>query len=783
MTETNVEFRFGAQTSGVEAGGQQVKSVLGQLRTEVGGLGSAFKTMGESAVTGFGRAREGALTAAEGVRNAAEQVSALREMLAGIGEAMIAAFAIEQVVEWTKEMGEAAEATMHTAETFGLATTDVQRLKAEATLLGIPFEAITTAMQRSDRALTTAREGSRQAAEAFKLLGIDIHDPIGQIDLINQEMAGLATIQDVPTRIGVAMQLFGRNIQAVAPMIGVTKAKLDDYNQTIVDSGAVSADAEAKGLALADANNKFGVALQGLGNVMMTSFAPLLTQVVGILTDLVTGFVQSYNSGGLAKQMMDGLAVALKAVVGVVEVLVTGFIQLGEVIAGVVGSAVAVVRQVYDSLKLVAAYVLETIAAVVSAVVGLVQGGVGQMQANWHAAMTRMGADTSAISAQMQQDASDVETSWNNAAAAIGATGAALVANLGNLQNPTGGHFGTSQDWAGNAAGAPPDLAPPHKGRGNGQETQMSSWENQLRTAEQGLRAYTGAWEADMTGLEVAFWQHKLDAAKAGTALYGEIQKKLAASVLSENRTRITGELADDQAAIDAKKDDWAAELAALQKWVGDVATAYGAGSAAAKKALEKLTEAALKSLDAGIAAEKKATADQVADAKSAYEEQAAALRERFQAGELDSRQYYTQLEALQRQQTQAEVDAVNAQVAQEAAATRAKLALADLTTEQRKAILAKQIDDETSATQQIRRLWEGLFKDLSKDQTEQMRAFEQQWNSVVNPLVSSFTSGLTQMAQGTKTFQQVMLQLGQQIVGDFVTHVIDPMIESWLRK
>ena len=60
------------------------------------------------------------------IRESFEAVGEFREMLMGVGEAMLAAFAVERIGEWAKEIAEAGEKVEHTAMTFGMATTDVQ---------------------------------------------------------------------------------------------------------------------------------------------------------------------------------------------------------------------------------------------------------------------------------------------------------------------------------------------------------------------------------------------------------------------------------------------------------------------------------------------------------------------------------------------------------------------------------------------------------------------------------------------------------------------------------
>lgn len=62
-----------------------------------------------------------------------------------------------------------------------------------------------------------------------------------------------------------------------------------------------------------------------------------------------------------------------------------------------------------------------------------------------------------------------------------------------------------------------------------------------------------------------------------------------------------------------------------------------------------------------------------------------------------------------------------------------------------------------------------------------ELKKFQRDWNSAVNPMVSTFTHGLLQMAEGTKTLRQELLIIGQQIANEFVSKVINPMVEGWI--
>jgi hypothetical protein len=88
---------------------------------------------------------------------------------------------------------------------------------------------------------------------------------------------------------------------------------------------------------------------------------------------------------------------------------------------------------------------------------------------------------------------------------------------------------------------------------------------------------------------------------------------------------------------------------------------------------------------------------------------------------------------------------------------------------------LAQQTADKTT------RIYADGLTQQERDRLAELQKMKQQWDATVNPLVSSFTSGLLQMAEGTKSFAQVMRSIGQQIVEDFLRNVVDRKVEGWL--
>ena len=306
-----------------------VAPAAAEVKTQTQGIGAAaleasagFTALGETALGAVERIVLGASSARNAVMEMGASFKEARDLVTEVGEAMIAAFAVEKITEFAKQMGDTAEQTQHTADTFGLTTGEVQALKAEASGLGVPFDAFTNAMQRSSRALTTAREGSKQAQEAFKVLGINIHEPITETELLQKELAGLANIQDIPTRLGIAMQVFGRNIQQIAPLIGVTREQLDGINQATTEYGIRNDEAQAAGLKLADAFNINKIAMQGLDEALTAQLAPTFTHIVEGMNAFAGAVIRAIQPGSQLRETLAGL---IPVVVGVGAAIAASF--------------------------------------------------------------------------------------------------------------------------------------------------------------------------------------------------------------------------------------------------------------------------------------------------------------------------------------------------------------------------------------------------------------------------------------------------------------------------
>lgn len=192
------------------------------------------------------------------------------------------------------------------------------------------------------------------------------------------------------------------------------------------------------------------------------------------------------------------------------------------------------------------------------------------------------------------------------------------------------------------------------------------------------------------------------------------------------------------------------------------------------------LTEA-FKSPDLGGVAKAAARAvDVLAAQKAAIAEQIEALKLKAAVGQISATQMYDQIAALQRRENQDELSANMASYNATMDALKAKFAASQDDLSAQRKIADKMVELAADTAQRTTKINAQGLKQQEADRLASLQKFKQAWNSVVDPLVSGFTSGLMQMAEGTKSFAQVVRGMGQQILNDAL-RLVDRMVERWL--
>lgn len=586
---------------------------------------------------------------------------------------------------------------------------------------------------------------SAEAAPFVGLIGaaavalVGFADKLGQAAGRTQQIAqsfGVSATQ--AQAFQATADLLGVSVDQVAKTAAASKDAFSQLNGVLDEYGVRNADAGQKGKALSDAINVSKIAGQGFTEVLIQAFAPALTLVVDGLNNVVGQLTRSYASGGALKTIFDILSGTLRLAIAVIVALNGALFTLADISTA---TSQALSRTYVGAVQIVIAYTEEAISATsaLGAVISaFMKGGLADAMSAGKSALQALASQNEATNASVRAALTDTAQSWRGVFGAAGNDVGIVIKQIEALDRTASATLPKV---------ALVNAAPPKPSNPNG--------------ANGGSGAAGGS----------------------GDALDGKLQA--------------------DQAEIDAEKGKFAQELAALDQYLADVAARFGKSSdqykagqqaltdffkqhldqtrQATEQSLAKMDEQYLKSVDQETAAEIKGAQAQLTAQKAAIAEQIEALRARNAMGLVSTAQMNGQIEALRRQEVQDELDAEMAIYNATMNRLRAKYAAMEGDAAAQRDIANQMIALAQDTADKTAKINADGLRQQEQDDLAQLQKLKQQWSAVVDPLVSGFSSGLLQMAEGTKTFAQVMRSIGQQIAEDFLRNVVDKNVENWL--
>lgn len=216
--------------------------------------------------------------------------------VAAIGAAITAPFAAA-----ARSFSLAGDELDKMSQRTGVTVEALSELKFAAGQAGTSLETVERGVRFLQKTLAAAQGGSKQAAEAFRSLGLSIDllsglSPIQQFEAIG---TALSNISDQPTKTALAMKLLGRAGVDLLPLL----SDLEKLRQKARDLGLVMSEESAKSAAeLNDAFGEVSSAVGGLSNALGASIATPLTRLLNLLRDavIVTKQWAAENNGLLA---------------------------------------------------------------------------------------------------------------------------------------------------------------------------------------------------------------------------------------------------------------------------------------------------------------------------------------------------------------------------------------------------------------------------------------------------------------------------------------------------
>ena len=218
---------------------------------------------------------------------------------ASVGNAIVVIGAIGGALfSAAKDTAAWADELITLSDQTGIATDELQKLDYASKYIDVDVSTMTGSMEKMIRSMNQAKDGSGQAAEAFKKLGIRITDSHGQLrdqqEVFYETIDALGRVKNETERDAKAMEIFGKSARDLNPLIKQGSDRLRELGEEAEQLGLVFAsDDLAKAQQLNDALDRFKDIGEGLKNSLALSVIPVLTGLFEVISSIPVPVLQT----------------------------------------------------------------------------------------------------------------------------------------------------------------------------------------------------------------------------------------------------------------------------------------------------------------------------------------------------------------------------------------------------------------------------------------------------------------------------------------------------------
>jgi len=231
--------------------------------------------------------------------------------------ATVAATAAAGLVTLGVRAADAADKIDKLSTQLGISTKALSEYQFIAGQTGVAFDTFAQALQRSTRRVAEAAQGTGEAQDALKELGIDAErlnqlDPGAQFEVLAQQLNNVASESD---QVRLAFKLFDSEGVRLLRTVKETGGEFSELSERARQLGAVIDDDLAqKGADVQDAFAEVGAALSGVGNTLLSNFGPAIVSAANNLVEFINNTRRAAADLGLLTLRVGELSAAeLKA--------------------------------------------------------------------------------------------------------------------------------------------------------------------------------------------------------------------------------------------------------------------------------------------------------------------------------------------------------------------------------------------------------------------------------------------------------------------------------------
>lgn len=254
---------------------------------------------------------------------------------AGVG------LAINAIAQMSKKLIDQADTLRDHATALGLSVEELQAWNHAGSLNGV--EDMSGVLQKFNRNVNAARDGSKQAGKAFRELGIDVKGALQDggrpIDLLDQVAAGLQKVQDPAKRTAIVMDLFGRSGAKLLPLFSEGPEGLRKLRAEVAELGGGITNAFAEQAdQINDDRARFDLAVTSIKRSIIEKLLPAFDWVLRAGIRVEKWFIQLSKSSKVVEAGLTAVAAGATALASVaIGPLGAAFAALAVSILGIIG--------------------------------------------------------------------------------------------------------------------------------------------------------------------------------------------------------------------------------------------------------------------------------------------------------------------------------------------------------------------------------------------------------------------------------------------------------------
>jgi hypothetical protein len=208
-------------------------------------------------------------------------VEGLKHHLAELGGVIAGAFAVHELVHFTREIIDLADETREAAEAAGANAQKLQKLEYAFSTAGVGSEVLRSAVAKLNKSLSDG-DVTKGAGKALKDLGLDLKSlkegGADTVDIVEEIGIKIGGIEDPQRRAGIASEFFGKSYAKLLPLFTQGRAGIDQLKQEAQELGGVFDDTFLK---QADEFNDNITALKfGVRGLAIQAIGPLLPELL-----------------------------------------------------------------------------------------------------------------------------------------------------------------------------------------------------------------------------------------------------------------------------------------------------------------------------------------------------------------------------------------------------------------------------------------------------------------------------------------------------------------------